>query len=61
MRKAGIGITSMIDITDGLASDIMQICKSSGTGCRIFNKQIPVDMETVRVAEEFNIDPLVPR
>jgi len=38
----------------------MQICKSSGTGCRIFSKQIPVDTETVMVAEEFNIDPLVP-
>jgi len=59
IRKAGIALTSMIDITDGLASDIMQICKSSGTGCRIFSRQIPVDMETVRVAEEFNIDPLV--
>ncbi len=60
IKDAGIAITSMIDVTDGLASDIMQICKSSGTGCRIFNKQIPVDTETVRVAEEFNIDPLVP-
>jgi thiamine-monophosphate kinase len=60
IKKSGIVITSMIDVTDGLASDIMQICKSSGTGCRIFNKQIPVDTETVRVAEEFNIDPLVP-
>lgn len=60
IREAGISMTSMIDVTDGLASDIMQICKSSGTGSRIFNKQIPVDTETVRVAEEFNIDPLVP-
>jgi thiamine-monophosphate kinase len=60
MQKAGIGITSMIDVTDGLASDIMQICKSSDTGCRIYNKQIPIDTETIRVAEEFNIDPLVP-
>jgi len=60
IQKAGIGITSMIDVTDGLASDIMQICKSSGTGCRIFNKKVPVDTETIRVAEEFNIDPLVP-
>lgn len=60
IKKSGIIITSMIDVTDGLASDIMQICKSSGTGCRIFNKQIPVDTEAARVAEEFNIDPLVP-
>ena len=50
----------MIDVTDGLASDLMQICKASGTGCRIFNKQIPIDYETSRLAEEFNIDPLIP-
>jgi thiamine-monophosphate kinase len=60
LRKSEIKLTSMIDVTDGLASDLMQICKASGTGCRIFNKQIPVDYESSRVAEEFNIDPLVP-
>lgn len=60
IRKTGIAMTSMIDITDGLASDIMQICNSSDTGSRIFSKQIPIDTETVRVAEEFNMDPLVP-
>jgi thiamine-monophosphate kinase len=60
LNKAGIKPGAMIDVTDGLASDLMQICKSSGTGCRIFNKQIPIDYETARLAEEFNIDPLVP-
>jgi len=57
--KAGIIPTSMIDVTEGLASDLLQICKSSGTGCRIFSKNIPVDHETAKVAEEFGIDPLV--
>jgi thiamine-monophosphate kinase len=60
LRNAGIRPTAMIDITEGLASDLMQITKSSGTGSRIFSKQIPVDIETARVAEEFNIDSLVP-
>jgi thiamine-monophosphate kinase len=60
LKKAGIHPGSMIDVTDGLASDLMQICKSSGTGCRIFNKQIPIDYETSRLAEEFKMDPLIP-
>ncbi len=60
LKKAEMRPTSMIDVTDGLASDLMQICKSSGTGCRIFTRQIPVDYEASRLAEEFNIDPLVP-
>jgi thiamine-monophosphate kinase len=60
LRNAEIKPTSMIDVTDGLASDLMQICKASGTGCRIFSRQIPVDYESSRLAEEFNIDPLVP-
>jgi thiamine-monophosphate kinase len=51
---------SMIDVTDGLASDLMQIRKASGTGCRIFNKQIPVDYETSRLAEEFKMDLPIP-
>lgn len=60
LSEKRIPLTSMTDITDGLASDLMQICKSSGTGCRIFSRQIPVDSETERVAGEFNLDPLVP-
>lgn len=60
LKNAGIKPTSMIDITEGLASDLMQICSSSGTGCRIFNKNIPIDYETAKLSEEFNIDPLIP-
>ena len=60
LKKTGIHPGSMIDVTDGLASDLMQISKASGTGCRIFNKQIPIDYETSRLAEEFNIDPMIP-
>jgi thiamine-monophosphate kinase len=52
--------TSMIDVTEGLASDLLQICKSSGVGCRIFSSKIPVDAETAKLAEEFRIDPVIP-
>ena len=60
IKNAGINLTSMTDITEGLVSDLVHICKASGTGCRIFSKQIPIDYETTKVAEELNIDPLVP-
>jgi thiamine-monophosphate kinase len=58
LRAAGIRPTSMTDISDGLASDLLQICKLSGTGCRIFYSKVPVDYETSKLAEEFNIDPM---
>jgi thiamine-monophosphate kinase len=60
LQKAGIRPTSMIDVTDGLASDLLHICKLSDTGCRIFYSKIPIDYETSRLAEEFNIDPMTP-
>jgi thiamine-monophosphate kinase len=52
--------TSMIDVSDGLASDLIHVCKLSDTGCRIFANKIPIDYETSRLAEEFNIDPVIP-
>jgi thiamine-monophosphate kinase len=60
LRQAGILPTSMIDVTEGVASDLIHICKLSGTGCKIFYSKVPVDYETSRVAEEFNIDPITP-
>lgn len=60
LRKEGITPTAMIDVTDGLASDLLHICRLSGTCCRIFYSKVPIDYETIRVAEEFNIDPMTP-
>jgi thiamine-monophosphate kinase len=60
LRKEAIIPTSMIDVTDGLASDLLHICKLSGTCCRIFYSKVPIDFETTRLAEEFNIDPMTP-
>jgi thiamine-monophosphate kinase len=49
----------MIDISDGLASEMMHICKSSNTGCRLYYEKIPFDTETYKAAEEFGMDPVV--
>jgi thiamine-monophosphate kinase len=60
LRSEGIVPTAMIDVTDGLASDLLHLCKLSDTGCRIFYSKIPIDYETSKLAEEFNIDPMIP-
>ncbi|HLN21267.1 MAG TPA: thiamine-phosphate kinase [Bacteroidales bacterium] len=60
LSENGITPSSMIDASDGLASDLLHLCKSSGTGCRIYSEKIPVDYETARIAEEFNMDPMTP-
>jgi thiamine-monophosphate kinase len=60
LHDAGIIPTSMIDVTEGLASELLQICKSSKVGSRIFYSRVPVDYETSKLAEEFNIDPITP-
>jgi thiamine-monophosphate kinase len=60
LKNNEIRPTSMIDVTDGLASDLLHICRLSDTGCRIFYSKVPVDYETSRLAEEFNIDPITP-
>ncbi len=51
--------TSMIDLSDGLASEVMQICKSSKCGARIYLDRIPIAKQTTRLAEEMHIDPVV--
>jgi len=60
LADSGIIPTSMIDVTDGLSSDLLSLCKSSNTGCRIFYSKVPIDYETSRLAEEFNVDPMIP-
>ena len=57
LKEAGIKPTSMIDISDGLSSEIIHLCKNSKTGCRIYSERIPVDTTTCNMAKEFNIAP----
>ncbi len=56
-RDTGLVPTSMIDISDGLASDLMHICRQSGIGARIFEDKLPIDQLTYNTAIEFKIDP----
>ena len=56
LREAGIHPTAMMDISDGLSSELMHICKQSGVGCRIYEKNIPIDYQTAVMAEEMNMN-----
>ena len=56
LREAGIHPTAMMDISDGLSSELMHICKQSGVGCRIFEKNLPIDYQTAVMAEEMNMN-----
>jgi thiamine-monophosphate kinase len=58
-RELGIKPTSMIDISDGLSSELMHISQASDKGCRIYADKIPIHRETKRAAGEFEIDPIV--
>lgn len=60
LREAGIVPTSMIDISDGLSSELLHICKQSEVGCQIYQDKIPVASETASAAEEFQLEPLIP-
>ena len=48
--------TSMIDISDGLSSELMHLCKQSGIGCRVYENKIPLDPQLISVCEEFTLD-----
>ncbi len=50
--------TSMIDISDGLSSDVLHLCDASETGCKIFTEKIPIAEETRKAAEEMNLEPV---
>ena len=48
--------TSMIDISDGLSSELLHICTQSGVGCEIYEERIPIDYQTAMMAEQFNMN-----
>lgn len=56
LADAGIMPTSMIDISDGLSSELMHLCKASSTGCRVYEDSIPIDYQTAVMAEELNMN-----
>ncbi|MFJ1473450.1 thiamine-phosphate kinase [Capnocytophaga cynodegmi] len=56
LRELGVLPTSMMDISDGLSSEILHICEQSGVGCRLFEDKIPLDPQVISTCEEFNLD-----
>ncbi len=59
LKELDVKPTSMIDISDGLASEIMHICKQSKVGCHIYDEKIPIDAKTSMTALDFNLDPSI--
>lgn len=56
LAEAGIRPTAMMDISDGLSSELMHICKQSHVGCRVYEEHLPIDYQTAVMAEELNMN-----
>ena len=56
MRELGIRPTALMDVSDGLSSELLHICKESGVGCRVYENRIPIDYQTAVMAEELNMN-----
>ena len=59
LKKLDVLPTSMIDISDGLSSELLHICNNSNMGCNLYEEKIPIDPTTYNTAREFNLDPTV--
>ncbi|MFJ1492388.1 thiamine-phosphate kinase [Capnocytophaga canis] len=56
LKELGVKPTAMMDISDGLSSEILHICKQSNVGCRLYEDKIPLDPQVISTCEEFNLD-----
>jgi len=56
LKKLDVKPTAMIDVSDGISSEIMHICKASNVGCNLFEEKLPLDPQFMNVCEEFNLD-----
>lgn len=59
LKEAGVRPAAMIDISDGLSSELLHICKASECGCQIYDERIPISEETAAAAREFHMEPMV--
>ncbi len=59
LKDQGVKPTSMIDISDGLASELLHLCDQSNKGCNLYEEKIPIDPMTYETARQFNLDPTV--
>ena len=59
LKEKGIKPTAMMDVSDGLSSEVLHICHDSGLGCKIYEEKIPIDYQTYKMAEELNMNATV--
>ena len=59
LKEKGIRPTAMMDVSDGLSSEVLHICHDSGLGCKIYEEKIPIDYQTYKMAEELNMNATV--
>jgi thiamine-monophosphate kinase len=59
LAEIGVTPTAMIDVSDGLSSEILHLCSQSNVGCNLYEEKIPIDSTTYNMAREFNLDPTV--
>lgn len=59
LKELGVKPTSMIDISDGLSSEILHLCKESKVGCQLYEEKIPIDPTTSKIAKDFQIVPSI--
>lgn len=59
LKNKGIKPTAMMDVSDGLSSEVLHICHDSGVGCKIYEDKIPIDYQTCKMAEELNLNATV--
>ena len=57
LKELELTPTAMIDISDGLASEVMHLCKESSTGCKLYEEKLPIDPTVINAARDFNLDP----
>ena len=56
LKQLRVKPTAMMDVSDGLSSELLHICKQSGVGCRLYEDKIPLDPQVISTCEEFNLD-----
>ena len=59
LKEKGIKPTAMMDVSDGLSSEVLHICHDSGLGCKIYEDKLPIDYQTYKMAEELNMNATV--
>lgn len=59
LKDLDVTPTAMIDVSDGLSSEVLHLCDQSGVGCNLYEEKIPIDPTTINMAREFNLDPTV--